>query len=672
MTYDIPHPTFDATSPRSHPYAPSLSSSASSSSSSVFSVVDSSSQVSASSASSAVSSVNCNWDGADQLWALNRPQFQNPKLQQAQQTVVSGSSWGLPPLRNADVNVPVPQELRQNPRRCSTSSNSRAPPQLVRQSERKINFVDSLVDSATQMVEVIWPLSMPACRNEGRVLPLRTFIQETLRRSRTSYSTLQVALYYLILIKGHVPKHDFTMEQPEDQHSLRALQCGRRMFLAALILASKYLQDRNYSARAWSKISGLKVCEINTNELAFLRAVDWKLHITDPIFERWQEVVLNYSPAAHPPSPGACPTSPASSDWKTIVPCLTPELDTIAINPRPTVRKVSLRTNIPETTFTNDFTSSPTTRLPSYLEPRTENIPPTPSLVRMGPLPTPILTPQSTVFGTPAVGTAAFGPRRPSMCTAIAQAQNACMARTALDPWNPIQKQNGLEAYHFCGRRPSLALSSTSLSSSPESMVSDNSSRSSRASSISSVSSAAWAPAASQPRLARVATCRNARLPCVAPVKEKEIIDLTNEPLTAEPMSSPDFSSFTLDDSDATPVPAALHSAEEAKTRKRGRSSTDLSLQSEVRALLNNPDWHPASNGVLTDRNVAETFTLTSQGRTSSTRFAAKALQSPSERCAGAENRKPVQRGPGRKRACCASETDVPVKMGPGMWEAIL
>jgi hypothetical protein len=142
-----------------------------------------------------------------------------------------------------------------------------------------------LQDSATQMVEVIWQLSEPKsrCETSGpRVLPLRTFIQETLKRSRTSYSTLQVALYYLILIKAHLPKHDFTMSQPEDA-SLRALQCGRRMFLAALILASKYLQDRNYSARAWSKISGLKVCEINTNEMAFLEAVNWKLqHHQEP------------------------------------------------------------------------------------------------------------------------------------------------------------------------------------------------------------------------------------------------------------------------------------------------------------------------------------------------------------------------------------------------------
>ena len=163
------------------------------------------------------------------------------------------------------------------------------------------------------------------------VLPLRTFIQETLRRSRTSYSTLQVALYYLVLIKPHVPKHDFTMEQPDDVHANRVLQCGRRMFLAALILASKYLQDRNYSARAWSKISGLATQEINQNEVAFLLAVDWKLHITEAVFQRWTEIVLKYTPS-QPPAPGTgCSQAYEREvqDWKNVILLLNPELDNI-------------------------------------------------------------------------------------------------------------------------------------------------------------------------------------------------------------------------------------------------------------------------------------------------------------------------------------------------------
>jgi hypothetical protein len=48
----------------------------------------------------------------------------------------------LPPLRT-DLAAPVDQ--RPHPRRSSTAINHRQPPQLVRQSDRKVNFVDCLV-----------------------------------------------------------------------------------------------------------------------------------------------------------------------------------------------------------------------------------------------------------------------------------------------------------------------------------------------------------------------------------------------------------------------------------------------------------------------------------------------------------------------------------------------
>ncbi|EZF32937.1 hypothetical protein H101_03475, partial [Trichophyton interdigitale H6] len=232
------------------PYAASLAASAPSSASSIFSLDAVSSQPSVVSSSST----------ADVIWENEGTADAQHKKAAIKTCFGKGA------------------ETRHHPRRTLAT---RPPPTLVRQCERKTNFVDSLVDSASQIVEIIWPLSVAAAPRSVEstlgckgVLPLRTFIQETLRRSRTSYSTLQVALYYLILIKPHVPSIDFTMEQPKLQQSQsRAMQCGRRMFLSALILASKYLQDRNYSARAWSKISGLNTAEINQNELMFLQAV---------------------------------------------------------------------------------------------------------------------------------------------------------------------------------------------------------------------------------------------------------------------------------------------------------------------------------------------------------------------------------------------------------------
>lgn len=590
----------------------------------------------------------------------------------------SAGKSDLPPLQT---DLAATAEQRLHPRRSSTTINHRQPPQLVRQGDRKVTFVDCLVDSATQMVEVIWPTSAPSSRCETAsrgVIPLRTFIQETLRRSRTSYSTLQVALYYLILIKPHVPKHDFTMEQPEDVASLRALQCGRRMFLAALILASKYLQDRNYSARAWSKISSLKVCEINTNEMAFLAAVDWKLHIVDPVWEKWQEIVLRHTPTNPPSSPGAS----VPNTWRAIIPRLTPDLDVVDLAPNPPVTPVRLamsshlatsspynpRSPLAENYGSQESTPTPSHyKVPRFLEPKPDLLPPTPPFARLGPLPTPSLTPQSIVANTPAAGAMAFGSRRPSMCSAMAQAQSSSLARSCVDQYNPSIR-SGLEAYHFPSRRPSLAPSSTSSSSSPESMVTDNS-RSSRASSISSVSSAGWAP--NQARLARLATCRNARLPYPALSKCKEQYEYA----PSEPMSSPDLESFHIDDSEGTAImvesPLEVPVAPTKAGRKRGRSSVDL--QQNVRSLLHTSRSSSFLRGdatVLPDRSVARTFIRTDAGP-QSCGAKPKGLQSPQRSVS--EYRVPIQRDFGKKRTCCGSEAASTFRLqGPGMWEGVL
>ncbi|KAI9238300.1 MAG: hypothetical protein BYD32DRAFT_358278, partial [Podila humilis] len=60
-----------------------------------------------------------------------------------------------------------------------------------------------------------------------------------------------------------------------------------RTFLAALMVASKYLQDRNYSNKAWAKISGLSIKEINANELIFLKLIDYSLFVSNETFMRW-------------------------------------------------------------------------------------------------------------------------------------------------------------------------------------------------------------------------------------------------------------------------------------------------------------------------------------------------------------------------------------------------
>lgn len=512
------------------------------------------------------------------------------------------------------------------------------------------------------------------------VLPLRTFIQETLRRSRTSYSTLQVALYYLVKIRPHVPKHDFTMEQPRDNACSRAMQCGRRMFLAALILASKYLQDRNYSARAWSKISGLQTQEINQNEMMFLQAVDWKLHVPESIYHRWTDIVLKYTPGpAASPNPDDC--------WRTLLPRLTPELTTVDIEPSspPSLFGMDMLTDaspqrspprhssVTSMSASHEQQTSNCPRSTPATEPtsRADSSNPTlPALHKLGLLPTPQLTPQSSAASTPAVSVRGTCSRRPSFASAMSQAQNVCMNRLALDirPTS-CNKAGNFEGLPPLTRRSSLARS-TSSASSPDSMVSDVStisSRSSRSSSISSCVSATCAP--SQPRLAITATRRCAAmtlkecrktLSIHSPIDETSLGGVCNSPEIDAGLcgSVPDLSNFSLN----TPVDMTAHEAaqglcelsssilrpqsslekmdENRPCRKRGRtSSEDQILQNNVRDLMASA----YAEDVLADERVAKSFLIPKNS--SDLRLNSIQLPVPV----------PAPKG-GIKRACCSAE----------------
>lgn len=189
------------------------------------------------------------------------------------------------------------------------------------------------------------------------------------------------------------------------------------MFLTALILASKYLQDRNYSARAWSKISGLNILEINRNELVFLLAVNWQLHITETVFQRWTDIFSRHT-AIHPLSGGATSLvrGEISTNWKMIVLGLNVQLDNITdiisrsnslsagsvcnINQMPVVVGKS------DTSY--DLTKTPlapSNPAPKYLEPSLSAYSTVRTAPALGLFPTTNLTPQFGISNPPALST---------------------------------------------------------------------------------------------------------------------------------------------------------------------------------------------------------------------------------------------------------------------------
>lgn len=135
-------------------------------------------------------------------------------------------------------------------------------------------------------------------------------MRETLRRSRTSCSTLQAALLFCKRAGGEVVRRRaqqeglvLTAEQMEKlpgsasfypslssnalQSSNDYLLCNRRTFLASVMISSKFLQDRTFSNRAWSKISGLDVQELSRVERRVLMALEFNLNVCETTWNTW-------------------------------------------------------------------------------------------------------------------------------------------------------------------------------------------------------------------------------------------------------------------------------------------------------------------------------------------------------------------------------------------------
>lgn len=134
------------TSSTCYPYSPSVASTASSSCESVFSIDAPSSQSSEASSDAWSSEERSSW--LENVYALNHyPASQDAQVVAATEDLYSSR----PAQQNTEGVAPA---ARQHPRRTQRLSSyesqcPRPPPSLVRQSDRKDSFVDSLVGKLT-------------------------------------------------------------------------------------------------------------------------------------------------------------------------------------------------------------------------------------------------------------------------------------------------------------------------------------------------------------------------------------------------------------------------------------------------------------------------------------------------------------------------------------------
>lgn len=137
----------------------------------------------------------------------------------------------------------------------------------------------SAIDITTLTIRTSWPMEISTTKQGQPVVNTQAFVRHLLKRSRATRSTLQLAIFYLFRIRPYI--NERSQFDP-------IVKCGRRMFLAALICAHKYLYDNTFTNASWAKISKLPVKEINGAERALLEMLDYRLYVSTELYQRFE------------------------------------------------------------------------------------------------------------------------------------------------------------------------------------------------------------------------------------------------------------------------------------------------------------------------------------------------------------------------------------------------
>lgn len=144
-----------------------------------------------------------------------------------------------------------------------------------------------LIQRSVKMIESLW---LPYTTTT-KIISTSSYIHELLKRSKTTCSVLQLALYYLFHNRKRIQQAVKTTMNPY-------IKCGRRMFLASLMIASKYLNDKTFKNKVWAEITLLKVQEINQIETCFLKLINYDIYVNPIIFEKWSQLLCG-QPTVH-------------------------------------------------------------------------------------------------------------------------------------------------------------------------------------------------------------------------------------------------------------------------------------------------------------------------------------------------------------------------------------
>ncbi|KAI9482210.1 hypothetical protein LPJ78_001121 [Coemansia sp. RSA 989] len=217
---------------------------------------------------------------------------------------------------------------------------------------------EQLAVLATRTFSKLW---MARAAREA-LQPFQSFCYELLRSTQIAMPIVVLALLYV---------HKFKQRYP-------GLHGGNgseyRMFVVALMLASKYLEDNTFTTQTWSEVSHLPARELAIMQREFLLALDHRLHVPDSEYNAWitrlQKIVSSKDPSAKlntSPMSAFTPVevhTPAATDFQVVPP--SPQDHAPPVLPSPPAKRMRCAPTYFSNADTNTRMRPEALSIPSY------------------------------------------------------------------------------------------------------------------------------------------------------------------------------------------------------------------------------------------------------------------------------------------------------------------
>ncbi|KAJ3377976.1 hypothetical protein HDU92_007786 [Lobulomyces angularis] len=131
---------------------------------------------------------------------------------------------------------------------------------------------------ATSMVQKLFKNHLSLNKGTGSThfkVPFNIFVHKTLETIKFNWRIPYLALYYITQLKIKNPK--IIMRIGMEYH----------LFIGALILAQKFLDDNRWTNSTWSRLTGLPLNEVNIMEREILQRLNYNLNVTTRVYDNW-------------------------------------------------------------------------------------------------------------------------------------------------------------------------------------------------------------------------------------------------------------------------------------------------------------------------------------------------------------------------------------------------